>query len=92
MYFSTVEQDVLISAAGWYDFNWYDKATNNLVYYLHRWKCDKSKYWTTKICTTLEIIKKHYPHIENDEFDFGYDTLHMATKMFKKHLESLSVI
>tara|TARA_Y100000816_G_C26049366_1_gene550064 strand:+ start:636 stop:950 length:315 start_codon:yes stop_codon:yes gene_type:complete len=89
IHLSEPEINVIMHAAGWYDFNWYDKATNNLKYYLERWRCDKkSIHFTQKVKKTLDIIVKNYPKV-TDDYDYTYRTLDRALQMFEEYHEYL---
>jgi hypothetical protein len=90
MFVSNAEIEIIKSAAGWYDFNWYDQDTDGLVYYLYQWRYNKrSVYYTTKVVKYLRLVKEYLPTV-NDNYDFAYQTLRKAEYMFLEHLEYIA--
>ncbi len=85
MNLSYSEIEAIKCVAGWYDFNWYDANTKELVKYLDKWSNKKSSVYLTSRC--LEYTRQVRKALPNeDKYDFSYDILRDAEDTFREHL------
>ena len=80
-----LDVEIIKTASGWYNENWYDPDTESLVEALEEWRYDtESMESTLKVLKTLRTIRY------TRENDYAYNVLKLADNFLVDHLLSLS--